>query len=448
MHVAQNKRAPAYNGARFDVGGFCLAHSDVPLCKSIDGKYKTIRKICFKCGSATLMNNGHYQKKKLQGYRRKTMPRRGLPSELYTSSGIGTSLRANAKKTGCRANPDAFARTRTQVEGEGRASKYAPVRGQAGAERRANQNASTRARAGAERQVSQDAPAKTKARAERRNSQDPHAPKLRSKNPIRTDVGHIRRGRTLSPLRKSLPKGPNRPSSSSEIAKKKVTTDKIKEMMHLMPPLYTKHSTKAGSSKRLDESNTNSGKCHDHTRQPADMPFDENGYCRAHPKVRLAEKNSNDGEWEIVSGVCPQCCVSAVLACKHQESATTDIRTFIELNTKKCHVTDSEEIIGKVMITSDDSHQTELTSESSSYPSTPGSVPKPAFSTNYFTSANRHIIGLALDVFKGEQMVADLNKSCVSGKTAKTKKMMSTLRTKSKAQDLLYSSKEPPGRRL
>mmetsp|Transcript_38440 Transcript_38440/g.69284 ORF Transcript_38440/g.69284 Transcript_38440/m.69284 type:complete len:266 (+) Transcript_38440:209-1006(+) len=257
MHVVQNKSAPAYNGARFDAGGFCVAHSDIRLSRLINGKYKIVRKICFKCGSATLMNNGHSQKTKLHDYRKKS----NVPSEVITA---GNSIRIDAG-------------------------------------RHAKRN---------ERCNSREPPV----RAERRNIQDPHARKQHSNSPACKGDNGRRRGRTISPLRKSLPKSPNRPSSWSGVVKKKVTDEKIKELMHLMPPLY-RSSTKAHSSTRDRQSSGVKGSKNYKPRQPVkpEMPFDGNGYCRAHPEVRLAKKNPKGDEWEIVSGVCPQCCVSAAI---------------------------------------------------------------------------------------------------------------------------------------
>jgi len=93
----------------------------------------------------------------------------------------------------------------------------------------------------------------------------------------------------------------------SEMVKKKVTNGKIKELMHLMP------SSETGTKECPSEGGG---------------PFDGNGYCRAHPQVRLAKKRPEGGGWDIVSGVCPQCCVSAVMACQqHQPSAESPKNT-------------------------------------------------------------------------------------------------------------------------
>ena len=40
---------PAYKGARFNIEGKCIAHSDVRLCRvTSDGGYKIVRKSCYK----------------------------------------------------------------------------------------------------------------------------------------------------------------------------------------------------------------------------------------------------------------------------------------------------------------------------------------------------------------------------------------------------------------
>ena len=47
---------PAYKGARFNIEGKCIAHSDVRLCRvTSDGGYKIVRKSCYKCGSTSFM---------------------------------------------------------------------------------------------------------------------------------------------------------------------------------------------------------------------------------------------------------------------------------------------------------------------------------------------------------------------------------------------------------
>mmetsp|Transcript_41391 Transcript_41391/g.86882 ORF Transcript_41391/g.86882 Transcript_41391/m.86882 type:complete len:380 (-) Transcript_41391:111-1250(-) len=379
MHVlVHNKSAPAYDGARFDVDGFCVVHSDIRLCRLIDGKYKTVRKICFKCGAIASRN----QKTKLNGRRKNSTHRRDVPTSIGVSTGFD----------GC------------QAVGERHGKKP-------------------------ERPNSQNPPCRSARRLSKDLTTDAKHPSYHA--PKEGDILR-RRGRTLSPLRKSIPNSQKKPSSTSGVTKKKVTDEKIKELIMLMPPLYTKN-TNAGCS---GTHNAQSRKKGTQTRTPRrqEIPFDEEGFCRAHPEVRLAKKNPEGGEWEVVSGLCPQCCVSAALACKQNRS-------------KKNSTDVSDDMIGKVFATKcDDSHQTLGTEPSSSDPSSPESISKPAFSTEYFTHANRNLLGLALDITKGEQLVADLNESYVSETTAKHRNFASR-RTKKKAVNP-SSSKEPPGRRL
>jgi hypothetical protein len=81
---------PAYKGARFDADGFCLAHSDVRLCRlTQNGQYKIVRKTCYKCGSAALMTDPHAQKTNVHGYKKKGVSHREMPSELLTAKGAG-----------------------------------------------------------------------------------------------------------------------------------------------------------------------------------------------------------------------------------------------------------------------------------------------------------------------------------------------------------------------
>lgn len=415
MHGPQTKNAPAHNGARFDPEGFCLTHNDVRLCRlASDGKYKLVRKICFKCGT-----NGHVQKTKLHEYRKKSMPHREVSSE-FVSAGDSSN--------------------RTSGGGGRRSSKKA--------ERRPDR---------AQR---------------RRNIQNPPARNAtairprRSISPINRN-GDRRRGRTLSPLRKSLPnKSSIRPASSDEVMKQKITRGKINELMDLMPPLYRPSSTKASSAMRASQqSNTPGGRGGTSKSSGPSakqkLPFDRNGYCKSHPEVCLAEKDPKGGGWNVVrvSGVCPQCCVSAVLACKEHQSSITHStsgtpnlikKSSTKSNAKKSSTTDSDDsLIGKVLMTttSDESHQTAPTSPSSSYPSTPESGSKPAFSAEYFTSANRNIIGLALDIQRGERIVAELN-TALSEATIKHRNVGDVRRSiRARARDPC-PCKEPPGRRL
>lgn len=413
MHAVQNKNAPAYKGARFDADGFCLAHSDVLLCKVIDGRYKTVRKICFKCGSATLTNKRRRRKNLLQrsGRRRSPKPR----DDTTGVSGIGKGRRHAKKKPERHAGRDASADEAKAQKNEGGRQEGGGARPSLLVESAASNKKKNAPRAALAEGAS----------GRRRREQTGLAP--------------------LSPF-EGVPRSPNDgPSlSPSEITrrKKKATDKKIEEMMHLMPPLYAAapRSSRAGSSKRLDASGSSSGVkkglARTSDKSTKYTAFDGDGHCRAHPEVRLAKKCTKKGDWEIVSGVCPQCCASAVMAHERRRSASSsNIQTRgKELNPN----TNADDAIDKAPAArSDDCSRTQPTSASSSfssYPSTPKS-PKPAFSADYFTFANHSDVrGMALDIDRGEQMVADLelNESCVSNDTTKRRN----------------AGREPPGRRL
>lgn len=81
--------APAYSGARFDINGFCITHSDVRLCRVTEtGQYKIVCKTCFKCGSSALETDAHKQRTNVHGYeRRASAPREVPPSHLLTAGG-------------------------------------------------------------------------------------------------------------------------------------------------------------------------------------------------------------------------------------------------------------------------------------------------------------------------------------------------------------------------
>ena len=406
MPVDQTKSVPAYSGARFDSGGFCLTHSDVRLCRlTVEGNYKTIRKICFKCGSGGLMmTNRHAQKATLHKFRKKSLPHREMPSAELLSASDGDRSGA-----------------------EGRRSKKK--------ERRSSQYPS----AGARQHNSQDLTARKTARSKRRST-----------SPYRKGCDE-RRGRTLSPLRKILhnSKRQARPSSSEEVMKKKLTKEKIQELYGLMPPLYKQSGIKAGSSRGDGQSSNDKGNQNrKSSKRPTkqNMPFDRSGYCRAHPEVRLAKKDSK-GDWNVVSSVCPQCCVSAVLALNAEQATTLESSNQLKkANANECSAKGSRELVSKVSTITDQYYHTEPTTPSSSTPLSPDSPSRPAFSTDYFTSGNRNILGLALDIYRGERMVTELNKLCMSEKTAKHR-IDSSARRSNKGWDP-SQSEEPPSRRL
>lgn len=85
---SNKQRAPAYSGARFDINGYCISHSDVRLCRVTEtGQYKIVCKTCFKCGSIALETDAHYQKINVHGYKKKNSAPREVPSNLFTTGG-------------------------------------------------------------------------------------------------------------------------------------------------------------------------------------------------------------------------------------------------------------------------------------------------------------------------------------------------------------------------
>lgn len=409
MHVVQNRSLPAYDGARFDVDGFCTLHSDVRLCRpSDDGKYKIVRKMCFKCGSATLARHMHSR-----GNRRMTLSSRDVPNEAVESRGRRrrTTLSRVVQSEVLAAGDVNKTERRQPTTAERRSSqdlaartKRSPPLDRKGNSRRIRRNSlSLRPKSpptSQNRRSSVSMVTSTKVAADLvpqpKTSEGVPSGKLGQCSGVATNKsnkcsqapgrkGESRRTRRHSISLFSTPSlmaSQNRPPAMLEKAKKKVTNEKIKELMYLMPSPGT--SSKDGPSK-------------------SSVPFDGNGHCRAHPEVCLAKKKPDGGGWEIVSGVCPQCCVSAVLACQQR-------RPLVENNkpelAEKSYPGDAKELIGKVLtMRSCASDETCLTTESSSNSGTAGFMPRPAFSVDYFSSTDRDILGLALDLERSERMV-------------------------------------------
>ena len=207
------------------------------------------------------------------------------------------------------------------------------------------------------------------------------------------------------------------------------------------------------------------------------MPFDNSGYCKAHPEVKLAEKIPLSKEWKVVSGVCPRCCASAVMACKQSKPMARQQNEPRKSSDLPCSVVDadgsSRSLISTITNpfdallakkppgkqTTDNSQQTQPTVASScpstpasmpkprlSFPATPDSATKPAFSDRYFTAANRDIVGLALDIVESERlgMVGSLGVTAIQ---AWEERSWEDVDTRSWADANSYSyPNEPPGR--
>lgn len=261
MRGEEREAAPAYPSAKFNADGICIIHSTIRLSKlAPDGTYKTIRKICPKCGAATSQGVKAvlHEQRKMNEKRKKELrvPRRG--------SATGDSVRDDNSGSGCASGGS---RGKTN-QGRKKSNKGQPDR--------------------------YDARAHTNTQGS--DSSSGHKNKCATRRSRRKTVScqTVTSSAPSSPINRGA-KIPPRPSSSSEAVKKKVTAAKIEELVQLMPPLYQERKKKK-------------------------LPFDENGCCRAHPEVQLAKKIDHADGWEVVRGVCPMCCCTAVLACQQDRS--------------------------------------------------------------------------------------------------------------------------------
>lgn len=436
MNIVLNRREPAYEGAKFDVSGCCILHSDVRLRKpkNDDGKYAIVRKMCFKC--CRQMHS--------RGSRRTTVSSRDVPSAAAPSHG------RRRRTTTCRAAPSDFEQCRMPRHGGGdrggAGRRGAPSGSRPCAKKTERRHPVTAAHRGSQRLAARAkrSPVPDRegsGRGMRRHgvslrksppptSQKRRSPVVEAANTKATDeakpaplASHSKTSAKVASSEKmgpckcidasksntcaqalvhegrsprirrhsislfstsSLSTSQNRPPATSEMAKKRLTNEKIKELIRLMPS--------SPATRYKDRPSKDS------------VPFNEEGYCRAHPKVRLAKKKPGGGSgWEIVSGVCPLCCVSAVLACHRRQSLVENERPD---STGQSRPSDAEGLIGKVLtMSSDVSDTTWLTTGSSSNPVTPVSTSRPAFSVMHSASTDRDILGLTLDL-KGSERTA------------------------------------------
>lgn len=120
------KSRPAYKGARFDAEGFCLAHSDVRLCRlTSEGRYKVVCKTCYKCGSAALMTEPNAARTTLHGYKKKAVESRDMRGQLVKK---GRSRAEDGRRR--RAN-DTTPNTNGRSKDERRARTLSPAGGKA-----------------------------------------------------------------------------------------------------------------------------------------------------------------------------------------------------------------------------------------------------------------------------------------------------------------------------
>ena len=256
----QNQKAtPAYKGARFDTHGNCLTHIDVRLCRlTSNGQYKIVRKTCYKCGSAALMNEAanNNQGGGIHGYKKKSVVHRTIPSELYS----GHHHRHHDREKSKRCDP--------------KPSPSSPV--------------------------------------------IPKKDRLHyGDNPARTR----RRGRTLSPPRgsKGAPKPPL--SKSHIIPKISKTNDAlIKELLHIKPPFSKKVSKGSASHSSTTRSSLKEKPNYPSAIKNDAVNLDQGvsraqttaqgiGHCQIHREVALSIRRTTmtNGQWRINKDVCPIC---------------------------------------------------------------------------------------------------------------------------------------------
>lgn len=454
MMVDKDKNAPAFEGARYNSRGFCIHHAGIRLCRvTADGEFVIVRKICFKCGKSK--NDVHDKtkktKKKLHGaakcQRKKspTQQHRDSPSSEHNKQRISSSgvpykllsstardrkqhrITSGGKPSKQHLSSDTVSRDFARISSSGVPCRIKTV------ERRgvpSGVSSSSSSSSGYSKQRSSSSGMRNDITIEQQRR---HPRQIRSPSPIRKrSSGSGRRRNTLSPIRRSLnrkiilsPCPSSAPNGGSDL-RPKVTVDKINELRRLQPPPLhdqgsgpqASASTRSNSQKkeikppRVSTTST--------SKEKERLPFDSKGFCKYHPDHRLAKKNDTGG-WDLVSGVCPQCCVSAVLVLASKQdvqlssssttnkksSATKSKKRTTESKTKK----HDDSIIGKLLNTTSDSHTqptSSSTQHSGSYLSTPESIKSsisPAFEDTYFTSrCNKGIIGLALDIQRSEEM--------------------------------------------
>ena len=173
--------------------------------------------------------------------------------------------------------------------------------------------------------------------------------------------------------------------------KRKVSQEKIKELILLMPlPLYKpKESYDLSELSCLTENNSASNGVNKQRR-----PFNSNGFCILHPAIQLAKKDKS-GDWEVARAVCPQCCSqSAVLACREKmTSSSLDRHNKLALEVS---------LVGKEVTTDDSIHTQPLTE---------------AFSSPYFPSGNRKFAVQALDIQKSADIMTGPDEPYIAHKS-------------------------------
>jgi ribosomal protein S27AE len=89
-HNFVERTEPAFPGANFDIEGNCVVHSSIRLSElKKDGNYRTIRKLCPKCGSTGMPAHNRPVTSRIHGYKKKEGSH-GSGSNEMSGSGSGS----------------------------------------------------------------------------------------------------------------------------------------------------------------------------------------------------------------------------------------------------------------------------------------------------------------------------------------------------------------------
>jgi len=89
-HNFVERAEPAFPGANFDIEGYCVVHNSIRLSElKKDGNYRTIRKLCPKCGSTGMPAHNRPVTSRIHGYKKKEGSY-GSDSNEMSGSGSGS----------------------------------------------------------------------------------------------------------------------------------------------------------------------------------------------------------------------------------------------------------------------------------------------------------------------------------------------------------------------
>jgi ribosomal protein S27AE len=89
-HNFVERSEPAFPGANFDIEGYCVVHNSIRLSElKKDGNYRTIRKLCPKCGSTGMPAHNRPVTSRIHGYKKKEGSY-GSGSNELSGSGSGS----------------------------------------------------------------------------------------------------------------------------------------------------------------------------------------------------------------------------------------------------------------------------------------------------------------------------------------------------------------------